>query len=101
MPEKMEDNLISSDKWNLLQQLILILSLFEEKTQYLSSEKYAIHSIMHSMINKIKRLLLTSNSHPSTSPTSPTPILLTSLTSFRLPFLLSSLTNILLEIENA
>ena len=51
------------------------------------------------MINEIKRLLLlTSNSHSSTSSTSPTSIL---PTSSRLPSSPSSLSNILSEIENA
>jgi len=57
---------------------------------------------MHPMINEIKRLLLISNSHSSTSSTSPTPILPTSSISFRLPSSSpNNLTNILSEIENA
>jgi|GraSoiStandDraft_24_1057298.scaffolds.fasta_scaffold25211_2 hypothetical protein len=90
--------MLSSDEWDLLQQLILVLGPFEEATQYLGGEKYATHSIMHPMINEIKRLLLTSNSHSSTSSTSPTSIL---PTSSRLPSSPSSLSNILSEIENA
>src|SRR2546423_9988334 len=91
--------MLSSDKWDLLQQLILVLDLFEEATKYLGGEKYVTHSIMHFMINEIKRLLLISNSRSSTPSTSPIPILLT--LSSRLPFSSSSLANILLEIENA
>src|SRR4051794_5931951 len=102
MPKKdgkqLEQFMLSSDEWDLLQQLILVLNPFEEVTKYLGDEKYITHSIMHPMINEIKRLLLISNSHSSTPSTSPIPILLT--LSLRLPSSSSSLANILLEIEN-
>ena len=58
--------MLSSDEQDLLQQLILVLSPFEEVTKYLSGEKYVTHSIMHLMINEIKRLLLISNSRSFT-----------------------------------
>ena len=103
MPKKdgrqLEQFMLSSDEWDLLQQLILVLDLFEEVTKYLGGEKYVTHSIMHLMINEIKRLLLILNSRSSTPSTSPIPILLT--LSSRLPSSSSSLANILLEIENA
>src|SRR4051812_17378076 len=91
--------MLSSDEWDFLQQLILVLGLFEKATKYLGGKKYVIHSIMHPMINEIKRLLLISNSHSSTLSTSPIPILPT--LSSRLPSSSSSLANIILEIENA
>jgi len=91
--------MLSFDEWDLLQQLILVLGPFEKATKYLGGEKYVTYSIIHLMINEIKRLLLISNSRSSTPSTSPIPILPT--LSSRLPFSSSSLANILLEIENA
>jgi len=96
---QLEQFMLSSDEWDLLQQLILILGPFEEATKYLGGEKYVTHSIMHPMINEIKRLLLISNSRSSTPSTSPIPISPT--LSSRLPSSPSSLANILSEIENA
>ena len=87
--------MLTSNEWDLLQELISILGPFEEATQYLGGEKYITHSIMHPIIKEIKRLLLLpSNSHLSilsTSPTSPAPSIPISPTS----------SDILLEIENA
>ena len=98
---QLEQFMLTSDEWDLLQQLILVLGPFEEATRYLGGEKYVTYSIMHPMINEIKRLLLPSNSHSSTPSTSPIPTSPTSSTSFRLPSSTDTLANILLEIENA
>ena len=99
----LEKIMLTSNEWDLLQELISILGPFEEATQYLGGEKYVTHSIMHPIIKEIKRLLLLSLTSPSpTSPTSPTspipptppiPTLSTSPT--------SNLNEILLEIQNA
>ena len=59
--------MITSDEWNLLQELILVLGPFEEVTRYLGGEKYITHSIMHSIFKEIKKLLLSSNTTSSTS----------------------------------
>ena len=76
--------MLSSDEWDLLQQLILVLSPFEKVIKYLGDEKYVTHSIIHPMINEIKRLLLISNSCSSTPSTSPIPILPTLLSRLHL-----------------
>jgi hypothetical protein len=63
--------MLTSDEWDLLQELILILGPFEEATRYLGGEKYITYSIMNPIIKQIKTLLLSSISSPtSTSPTS-------------------------------
>src|SRR5205085_2249210 len=67
-----EKIMLTSNEWDLLQELISILGPFEEATQYLSGEKYVTHSIMHPIIKEIKRLLLLPST--SSSPTSPTPL---------------------------
>ena len=93
----LEEIMLTSNEWDLLQELISILGPFEEATQYLGGEKYVTHSIMHPIIKEIKRLLLLPST-PTTSPSpSPTPTLSTSSTSITSP----TLREILLEIENA
>ena len=96
----LEKIMLTSNEWDLLQELISILGPFEEATQYLGGEKYVTHSIMHPIIKEIKRLLLLPST--SSSPTSPTP--LTPLTP-PIPTLstspTSNLNEILLEIQNA
>jgi len=83
--------MLTSDEWDILNELILILGPFEEATRYLGGEKYITYSIMSPIIEQIKNLLLTPNSRSPTptSPTSTSPI-----TSFNTP-------EILQEIENA
>src|SRR4051794_28393386 len=46
--------MLSSDEWELLQNLIITLGPFEEATRYLSGEKYITHSIMIPIIERIK-----------------------------------------------
>jgi hypothetical protein len=92
----LEKIMLSSDEWDLLQDLVITLGLFEEATRYLGGEKYITHSIMIPIIKEIKTLLLSpsnsSSSSRSTSPTSTSPIP-------TLPTLPTS--EILKEIENA
>jgi hypothetical protein len=83
----LEQIMLTSDEWELLQQLIIILGPFEEATCYLSGKKYITYSIIAPIIEQIKNLLLSSNSPPS-SPSSITPSI------FNSP-------EILQEIENA
>src|ERR1700722_6691341 len=78
--------MLTSNEWNLLQELILVLGPFEEATRYLGGEKYITHSIMHPILEEIKRLLLLPSKN-STSPVS--------------PILLSTPSDINLEIQNA
>lgn len=96
--KNLEEIMLTSNEWDLLQQLISILGPFEEATQYLGGEKYVTHSIMHPIIKEIKRLLLL----PST-PTIPTTSTLPRPTSSTSSTLTTSATlnEILLEIENA
>lgn len=72
--KQLEKIMLSSDEWDLLQDLIIILGPFEEATRYLGGEKYVTHSIMIPIIERIKTLLLSpsSNSSSSSTPTSPT-----------------------------
>jgi hypothetical protein len=85
--------MLSSDEWDFLNELILILGLFEEATRYLGGEKYITYSIMSPIIEQIKNLLLSPNNSPSSStPTLPTPT--SPITSF-------NTSEILREIENA
>lgn len=93
--KNLEKIMLTSDEWDLLQELILILGPFEEATQYLGGEKYVTHSIMHPIIKEIKRLLLLPST--PTSPTLPTPPTPPTLSTSRT----SNLNEILLEIENA
>ena len=79
--------MLTTNEWNLLQELIYILGPFEEATRVLSGEKYITHSIMHPILKEIKRLLLLPSPTSSTSSTSTTPS--------------STSSNIDLEIENA
>jgi hypothetical protein len=92
----LEKIMLSSDEWDLLQDLVITLGPFEEATRYLGGEKYITHSIMIPIIKEIKTLLLSpsnsSSSSRSTSPTSTSPIP-------TLPTLPTS--EILKEIENA
>jgi hypothetical protein len=86
--------MLTSDEWDILNELILILGPFEEATRYLGGEKYITYSIMSPIIEQIKNLLLTPNSRSST-PTSPTsPTSTSPITSFNTP-------EIFQEIENA
>lgn len=93
--KQLEKIMLSSDEWELLQNLIITLGLFEEATRYLGGEKYITHSIMIPIIERIKTLLL---SPLSNSPSSSTPTLPTSPT---LPATVFNLPEILQEIENA
>ena len=54
--------MLTSDEWDLLQELIIILGPFEEATHYLGEKKYITYSIMAPIIKQIKNLLLSSNS---------------------------------------
>jgi hypothetical protein len=68
--------MLTSNEWDLLQEMILILGPFEEATRHLGGEKYITHSIMHPILKEIKRLLLlpsNNSSFPSliTSPALP------------------------------
>jgi hypothetical protein len=84
--KQLEQFMLTSDEWDLLQELILILGPFEEATRYLGGEKYITSSIINPIIEQIKNLLLSPNS-PPTSPTIP-------ISSFNTP-------EIFQEIENA
>jgi hypothetical protein len=46
----MEQIMLTSDEWDILQELILILGPFEEATRYLGGEKYITYSIMNPII---------------------------------------------------
>ena len=90
--KQLEQLMLTSNEWNLLQELILVLGPFEEATRYLGGEKYITHSIMHPILKEIKRLLLlpSKNSTSSVSPISPVP-----------PVLPITPSDINLEIQNA
>lgn len=60
--------MLSSDEWDLLQHLVIILGPFEEATRYLGGEQYITHSIMIPLIEEIKSLLSSNSSTSSTSP---------------------------------
>ena len=85
--KNLEQIMLTSNEWDLLQELIIILGPFEEATRYLGGEKYTTYSIMAPIIEQIKILLLSPNSPPN-SPT------FTSSSVFNTP-------EILQEIENA
>ena len=108
--KQLEKIMLSSDEWELLQELVITLGPFEEATGYLSAEKYITHSIMNPIIEQIKHLLLlplsnSPNSSISTSPISPTsstlPTLSTSSISPTLPVTAFNIPEIYQEIENA
>jgi len=82
--------MLTSDEWDLLQELILVLGPFEEATCYLGGEKYSTYSIMNPIIKEIKNLLLSNSSSSSRSISPPS----TSISSFNTP-------EIFQEIENA
>ncbi|GBB92497.1 hypothetical protein RclHR1_20160001 [Rhizophagus clarus] len=94
--KQLEKIILSSDEWELLQQLVIILSPFEEATNYLNGEKYITHSIMGPIIEQIKNLLYSSLSNsdslftPTSSPTSSTS-----------PVIVFNTSEIYQEIENA
>jgi len=54
--------MLTSDEWDLLQELIIIFGPFKEVTRYLGEKKYITYSIMVPIIKQIKNLLLSSNS---------------------------------------
>lgn len=85
--KQLEKIMLSSDEWELLQKLVMVLGLFEEATRYLGGENYITHSIMVPLIEQIKNSLLPPS---NTSPTSPT----SSTSAFNTP-------EIYQEIENA
>ena len=102
--KQLEQIMLTNNEWDLLKELIIVLGPFEEATRFLGGEKYITHSIMHPIINQIKKLLLlptpslsTLSASPSTLSTSP-PISSTSST-FTSTSSISS--EILAEIENA
>ncbi|PKB94791.1 hypothetical protein RhiirA5_438031, partial [Rhizophagus irregularis] len=66
--KQLEKIMLTSNEWDLLQELILILGPFEETTRHLSDEKYITHSIMHPILKEIKRLLLLSSNNSSSLP---------------------------------
>src|SRR3954470_18160282 len=96
--KQLEKIMLSSDEWELLQNLIITLSPFEKATRYLGGEKYITHSIMIPIIKRIKTLLL---SPLSNSPSLPTPTTPTSPTSPTSPATVFNLPEIFQEIENA
>lgn len=96
--KQLEKIMLSSDEWELLQNLIITLGPFEEVTRYLGGEKYITHSIMIPIIERIKTLLL---SPLSNSPSSPTPTTPTSPTSPTSPATVFNLPEIFQEIEHA
>ena len=53
--------MLSFDEWDLLQELIIVLTPFEQATRHLGREKYITHSIMYPLIKEIKRQLLSSS----------------------------------------
>src|SRR5581483_1130111 len=59
--------MLSSDEWELLQKLVMVLGPFEEATRYLGGENYITHSMMDPLIKRIKNLLLVPSSSSSTS----------------------------------
>jgi len=93
--KQLEKIMLSSDEWELLQELVITLEPFEEATGYLGGEKYVTHSIMNPIIEQIKCLLLLplSNSPNLSTPTSPISSTLP-VTAFNTP-------EIYQEIENA
>src|SRR3954465_8767080 len=95
--KQLEKIMLSSDEWELLQNLIITLGSFEETTRYLGGEKYITHSIMIPIIERIKTLLL---SPLSNSPSSPTPTTPTSPTSPTSPATVFNLPEIFQEIEH-
>src|SRR3954462_14878336 len=96
--KQLEKIMLSSDEWELLQNLIITLGPFEEVTRYLGGEKYITHSIMIPIIERIKKLLLSPLSNSPSSPTPTTPISPISPTSLATVF---TLPEIFQEIENA
>src|SRR5581483_4165719 len=88
--KNLEQIMLTSDGWDLLQELILVLGPFEEATCYLGGEKYSTYSIMNPIIKEIKNLLLSNSSSSSRSISPPS----TSISSFNTP-------EIFQEIENA
>ena len=48
--KQLEKIMLSSDEWELLQELVITLGPFEEATSYLGGEKYITHSIMNPII---------------------------------------------------
>src|SRR5581483_8550195 len=56
--KNLEQIMLTSNEWDLLQELILVLGLFEKATCYLGGEKYSTYSIMNPIIEEIKNLLL-------------------------------------------
>ena len=63
--KQLEKIMLSSDEWDLLQELVITLGPFEEATNYLGGEKYVTHSIMSPVIEQIKNLLSLSLSNSS------------------------------------
>ena len=92
--------MLSSNEWDLLKKLILILGPFEEATRYLGGEKYITYSTMNPIIEQIKKLLLLSSNSPSSS-TPTLPISPISPTSSTLPIPSFNTSEIYQEIENA
>jgi hypothetical protein len=66
--KQLEKIMLTSNEWDLLQELILILGPFEEATRHLGGEKYITHSIMHPILKEIKRLLLLPSNNSSSLP---------------------------------
>lgn len=92
--KQLDQIMLTNNEWDLLQDLILVLGPFEEATKYLGGEKYVTHSIMHPIINQIKKLLLPIPSSTSLTSTYTSSIPISS--TLPLPN-----NDILLEIENA
>ena len=86
--------MLSSDEWELLQKLVMVLGPFEEATHYLSGENYITYSMMDPLIKRIKNLLLVPSSSSSTSSS-------TSPTSSTSPVIAFNTPEIYREIENA
>jgi hypothetical protein len=70
----LEHIILTSDEWDFLQELILILGPFEEATCYLGGAKYITCSTINPIIEQIKNLLLSPDS-PSISSTTTSPTL--------------------------
>lgn len=65
--------MITTQEWDLIQNLVDVLEPFAEATDYLGGSSYCTHSIINPLIEQIKKELKPPSSSRSTTSTTTTP----------------------------
>lgn len=65
--KQLKEIMITTQEWDLIQQLVDVLEPFAEATDYLGGSSYCTHSIINPLIEEIKKKIISSESSPQQS----------------------------------